>query len=137
MQRLLLIAGLLAVGGCASDQAARTDGSEDAPRIIQETRLPLNTEQGSLDGSGNWSLRAEIEHPRLRCATYEAGIRVGRGDSSCDNVEWLTAPQFGPERRQCNQATVVHTGSGSFALPQAEVGSINCVGVVLRCSGAC
>lgn len=155
MQRLLLIAGLLAIGGCASDQAARTDGSADAPRIIQETRLPLQTEragaqpaerrwtfttqsiQGSLDGSGDWSLRTEIEHPRLRCATYEAGIRVGRGDSSCDNVEWLTAPQFGPERRQCNQATVVHTGNGRVELPQAAIGSINCVGVVLRCRGAC
>ena len=155
MQRLLLIASLLAIGGCASDEAARSDASPDAPRIIQETRLPLQTEragarpaerrwtfasqsiQGSLDGSGAWSLRAEVEHPRLRCATYEAGIRVGRGDASCDNVEWLTAPQFGPERRQCNQATVVHTGSGTFELPQSAVGSVNCVGVVLRCSGAC
>ena len=155
MQRLLLIAGLLAIGGCASEEAARSDASPDAPRIIQETRLPLQTErasaqpaerrwtfttqsiQGSLDGSGAWSLRAEVEHPRLRCATYEAGIRVGRGDASCDNVEWLTAPQFGPERRQCNQATVVHTGSGTLELPQSAVGSVNCVGVVLRCSGAC
>jgi hypothetical protein len=155
MQRLLLIAGLLAIGGCAGDQATRSEDAQDAPRIIQETRLPLHTEragtrpterswtfttqsiQGSLEGSGDWSLRAEIEHPRLRCATYEAGIRVGRGNSSCDNVEWLTPPQFGPERRQCNQATVVHTGSGRLELPQSGVGTINCVGVVLRCRGAC
>jgi hypothetical protein len=153
MQRLLVIAGLLAVGGCASDQAARSDGSQDAPRIIQETRLSLNTVragaqpaerrwtftaqsiQGSLDGSGAWSLRTEIDHPRLRCATYEAGIRVGRGDASCDNVEWLTAPQFGPERLQCNQATAVHAGNGRLDLPQGAIGSINCVGVVVRCGG--
>jgi len=155
MQRLLFIAGLLAIGGCASDQSARSEDSQDASRIVQETRLPLRTEragarpaerrwtftnqsiQGSLDGSGDWSLRSEIEHPRLRCATYEAGIRVGRGDASCDNVEWLTAPQFGPARQQCNQATVVHTGSGRLDLPQNAAGSINCVGVVLRCRGAC
>jgi len=155
MQRLLFIIGLLAVGGCATDEAARSDGAQDAPRIIQETKLPLSAVrqgaqpaerrwtfttqsiQGSLDASGAWSVRAEIDHPRLRCATYEAGIRVGRGDSSCDNVEWLTAPQFGPERRQCNQATVVHSGTGRIDLPQGASGHINCVGVVVRCSGAC
>lgn len=153
MHRLLVIAGLLAVGGCASDQAARSDGAQDAPRIIQETKLPLSAVrqgaqpaerrwtfatqsiQGSLDGSGAWSLRAEIDHPRLRCATYEAGIRVGRGDASCDNVEWLTAPQFGPERLQCNQATAVHAGNGRLDLPQAATAGINCVGVVVRCRG--
>jgi len=155
MQRLLFIIGLLAVGGCATDEAARSDGAQDAPRIIQETKLPLSAVrqgaqpaerrwtfttqsiQGSLDASGAWSVRAEIDHPRLRCATYEAGIRVGRGDSSCDNVEWLTTPQFGPERRQCNQATVVHSGTGRIDLPQGASGRINCVGVVVRCSGAC
>jgi len=155
MQRLLVIAGLLAIAGCATDEAALSEGSQDAPRIIQETKLPLSAVrqgaqpaerrwtftaqsiQGSLDGSGAWSLRAEIDHPRLRCATYEAGIRVGRGDSSCNNVEWLTAPQFGPERRQCNQATVVHSGTGRIDLPQGASGRINCVGVVVRCSGAC
>lgn len=42
MQRLLLIIGLLAVGGCATGEAARSDGAQDAPRIIQETRLPLS-----------------------------------------------------------------------------------------------
>jgi hypothetical protein len=153
MQRLLLIIGLLAIGGCATDEAALSEGSQDAPRIIQETRLPLRTEragaqaaerrwtftgpsiQGSVDGSGAWSLRAEIDHPRLRCATYEAGVRVGRGDASCDNVEWLTAPQFGPERLQCNQATTVHAGNGRFDLPQSALGGINCVGVVVRCRG--
>jgi hypothetical protein len=155
MHRLLFIAGLVAIGGCASDQAGRSDDAQDAPRIVQETRLPLQTErggaraaerrwaftgpsaQGSLDASGVWSVRAEIEHRRLRCATYEAGIRVGRGDSSCDNVEWLTAPQFGPERLQCNQATLVHTGNGRIDLPQGAVGSMNCVGVVWRCRGGC
>jgi len=154
MHRLLVIAGLLAVGGCASDQAARSDGAQDAPRIIQETKLPLSAVrqgaqpaeprwmfttqsiQGSLDGSGAWSLRAEVDHPRLRCATYEAGIRVGRGDASCDNVEWLTAPQFGPERMQCNQATAVHAGNGRLDLPQGATAGINCVGVVVRCRGS-
>jgi hypothetical protein len=153
MHRLLFIIGLLAIGGCATDEAARSDGAEESSRIIQETRLPLNTAragakpaerrwtfetrsiQGSLDGSGAWSLRAEIDHPRLRCATYEAGIRVGRGDASCNNVEWLTAPQFGPERLQCNQAAAVHAGSGRFDLPQGASGGISCVGVVVRCRG--
>ncbi len=155
MHRLLLVAGLLAIGGCASDQTSRGDDPQDAPRIVQETRLPLQAEradarpaerrwtftgpsaQGSLDASGAWSLRAEIEHRRLRCATYEAGIRLGRGNASCENVEWLTAPQFGAERLQCNQATVVHTGSGSVDLPPSTVGNVNCVGVLWRCRGAC
>jgi len=154
MQRLLIITGLLlAIGGCATDEAALSDGSQDAPRIVQDTTVPLRAArtgaspgerqwtfaapsiQGSLDGSGAWSLRAEIQHPRLRCATYEAGVRVGRGNASCDAVEWLTGPQFGPERLQCNQATTVHTGNGSFDLPQSAAGGINCVGVVVRCRG--
>jgi hypothetical protein len=153
MQRLLVIAGLLAIGGCATDEAALSEGAQDAPRIVQDTTVPLRAARtgpspaqrqwtfaapsigGSLDGSGAWSLRAEIDHPRLRCATYEAGIRVGRGNSSCDAVEWLTAPQFGPERLQCNQATAVHAGNGRLDLPQGAIGSINCVGVVVRCRG--
>jgi hypothetical protein len=155
MQRLLLIVALLAMAACASDEIARTDGSEDAPPILRETRLPLHTQrvgsqsnerhgtfatrsiQGSLDGSGSWSLRAEIDHPRLRCATYAPGVRVGRGDIACENVQWLTAPQFGRDRRQCNQATLVHTANGRFDLPPGATDSINCVGIVLRCSGAC
>jgi hypothetical protein len=155
MQRLLLIIGLLAIAGCATDEAARSEGSQDAPGIVQDTPVPLRAArpgaspgqrqwtfttqsiEGSLDGSGAWTLRAEIDHPRLRCATYEAGVRFGRGNASCDNVEWLTAPQFGPERLQCNQATLVHTGNGRVDLPQGAIGSINCVGVVVRCRGAC
>jgi hypothetical protein len=155
MQKLFVIAGLLALGGCASDEVALSEGQQDAPRIVQETAVPLRAAhtgaqpaerrwtfaapsiEGSLDGSGVWNVRAEIQHPRLRCATYEAGVRFGRGNSSCDAVEWLTAPQFGPERRQCNQAAAVHAGNGRVDLPQGASGVINCVGVLLRCRGAC
>lgn len=153
MKRLLLIIGLAAIGGCATDEAALSEAPQDAPRIVQDTTVPLRTVgkgtspgqrqrtfaapsiEGSLDASGAWSVRAEIQHPRLRCATYEAGVRFGRGNSFCDAVEWLTPPQFGPERRQCNQATLVHTGSGRIDLPRSAIGGINCVGVVVRCRG--
>ena len=155
MHRTLLVIGLLAVSGCTTDEMARSDGAQEAQRIVQETTIPLVAGRGAaspgprqwtfaapaidgaLDGSGAWRLRAEIRHPLLRCGTYEAGIRFGRGTASCDSVEWLTAPQFGPERLQCNQADLVHNANGRLELPQTTIARLNCAGVVVRCRGAC
>ena len=156
MHRTLLAIGLLAVGGCATNDMARSDGAQDdAPRVVQETAVPLVAAgkgaspgqrqwtfaapaiEGALDGSGAWRLRAEIRHSLLRCGTYEAGIRFGRGTASCDSVEWLTAPQFGPERLQCNQADLVHNANGRLELPQTTLARLNCAGVLVRCRGAC
>jgi hypothetical protein len=156
MHRTLLVIGLLAVGGCTTDEMARSEAPQDAQRIVRETAIPLVATRGSgaspgqrqwtfaapsiegaLDGSGAWRLRTEIRHAPLRCGTYEAGIRFGRGTASCDAVEWVTAPQFGPERLQCNQADLVHNANGRLELPQTTIARLNCAGVVVRCRGAC
>jgi len=106
MQRLLFIIGLLAVGGCATDEAARSDGAQDAPRIIQETKLPLSAVrqgaqpaerrwtfttqsiQGSLDASGAWSVRAEIDQPVTVADNYAWWARDGRPLTGCPFLAW-------------------------------------------------
>jgi len=38
---------------------------------------------------------------------------------------------------QCNGATLIHSGGGKLNQGPAGVDSANCVGVVVRCTGAC
>ncbi len=153
MQRSLAIVPLvLTIGlvvGCATDDSASssaptivrmvdsplaraTPGSDTADRVFQVGAI-----RGSVQESGAWNIRAEVTHKRLRCATYETGIRLGKGDAACDQVEWLTDVQYGTQRTQCNGATLIHSGGGNFDLPRSAIAPANCVRVVVRCSGAC
>jgi hypothetical protein len=153
MQRFLAIVPLaLAVGfvaGCATDNSATSNAST----IVSMADTPLQQAtpgshgadwvfeagaiRGAVEESGAWNIRAEVAHKRLRCATYETGIRLGVGDASCDKVDWLTEVQYGTRQTQCNGATVIHAGRGSFDLPRSTIAPVNCVRVVVRCSGAC
>lgn len=154
MQRLLMLAVAIAATACATTEPTTGDASADASRVVAQTLLPLRGDQlalpagdarrtfaaptieGWLDRSGTWSLRAEVEHPRLRCATYETGIRLGRGDAACNQVEWQSGPDFATRRLHCNGATLVHSGGGRVELPQRAIDQANCVGVLVRCSGS-
>jgi hypothetical protein len=90
-----------------------------------------------VQASGSWNISAEVRHDRLRCATYETGIRLGQGDASCKEIEWLTDVQYGTRMTQCNGATLIHSGGTRLSLPPSSIGTANCVGVVVRCTGAC
>ena len=148
MYRSLSIAALVLISGCATDQSANGGAAQAAPRIVKQIDLPLTTggetktfqsvaTQGWVKGSGDWNLRTEVTHTRLRCATYESGIQIGRGNASCSKVEWLTDAEYRTSQTQCNGATRIHSGNGRIDLPRPATESANCVRVVVRCTGAC
>ena len=125
---------------------ARTVGTLDLPLIAvssQGTRQPGAKEfqardtRGRINESGVWSISTPVTHTRLRCATYETGIQLGRGNADCSDVRLLPPVQFGTRQTQCNGATVIHTGGGELAEPLDTIEAFNCVRVVTRCSGAC
>jgi hypothetical protein len=152
MHRITLVA-LCALTGCAADDAARLESPPQTARIVRQIDLPVRDEeasagpeaakkrfqsrglQGWLAADGAWQLRAEVDHGRLRCATYETGIQIGTGDADCTAVTWLTRPAFGSRQTHCNSASRIHSGGGELSLEPDAFGAANCVRVLVRCSG--
>jgi hypothetical protein len=65
------------------------------------------------------------------------GIQIAKAGNASGLVDWSTPVQYGPERLQCNSATVVHSGGGQPAAFAQQTASANCVRVVVICSGSC
>lgn len=93
--------------------------------------------RGTLAPTGDWTLRVEVAHPRLRCASYAVGLRFGSGNADCSSVDWSTPTAFASPRPQCNNASQIHTSSGTLGTPATEIAALNCARVVVRCTGAC
>jgi hypothetical protein len=108
MWKLLPI--MLLVSCVANEQRGDATNEEpsNGPRIVSTIDLVLDPSsksgsddsavrkfhgietRGSLDETGAWNLSTAVAHNRLRCATYETGIRLGKGNPACTQVEWLT-----------------------------------------------
>ena len=86
------------------DLQLRPGASDDGERVFRDASL-----RGTATASGAWRVRAEIVHPRLRCASYQLGLRFGSGDAACEDVDWRTGNDFLPSRTQCNNATLIHS----------------------------
>lgn len=141
--------------GCSTQQSSDGTSGSGEPRVIRQADLrllPTATEpdvraftdgsiRGSLDvagdAAGDWRVRGQIDHPRLRCATYRMSLRFGSGDGACETVDWLTPALPLPGRKQCNNATLIHSGDGSVDITPDRLGALNCVRVTLQCTGAC
>ena len=93
--------------------------------------------QGWVDDTGAWHISSEVQHSRLRCATYETGIQLGRGNPACSEVEWLTGIEYATRMLHCNSAARVHTGDGDFSSVAHRLEEVTCVRFVVRCEGAC
>ena len=93
--------------------------------------------RGEIRTTGAWSISNTVVHTRLRCATYETGIQLGKGDPACSQVQWLTNVQYGTRQTHCNSATLVHTGGGEFSGMAGVIEAATCVRVVTRCMGTC
>ena len=93
--------------------------------------------QGWVDASGAWRIEAEVRHSRLRCGTYETGIQLGRGKPGCSRAQWSTGVEYATRLRHCNNATRLHTGNGRFPDLEDRLDQIDCVRVVVRCTGTC
>lgn len=91
-----------------------------------------------LRSNGDWYIDGEVIHTRLRCATYQLGMRFGHGNPACVNVEWLTEPRFVTSKKQCNSAVVPHEGGENDPALASEFERITCAERLIRCSdGAC
>jgi hypothetical protein len=139
------------LAGCAAQEAPDSGSAAGEPRVVRQLDRPLLPDagdggervfrdslvRGTLSPSGRWQVRAEVTHPRLRCASYQLGLRFGSGDTGCKDVHWQTGVELLPSRSQCNGATLVHAGAGAVGMPLRQLGALSCVRVILRCSGAC
>ena len=96
-----------------------------------------NTVEGWVQDTGEWYIKGVVTHSRLLCATYELGIKLGRGDPACLNVQWLTEVAFGTMRRQCNSTPITHVGGGEAPAFQSALAQATCVQVVVKCTGKC
>lgn len=135
--------------GCATDPTSgESPGDARVVRALVTPLIPVaradaerqfadGQVRGTLDASGKWRARAEISHPRLRCATYQLEMNFGVGDAACNSVAWETVPVMLPSRRQCNNATLIHSGEGVLDLPPDRIRALNCVRVAVRCTGHC
>jgi hypothetical protein len=147
----------LLVSCAVYDQQQQTSG-ENQPgqgRIVRQVELPVESLgqsgsdqtlkktfqrqgiQGWVDETGAWHLSSEVQHGRLRCATYETGIQLGKGNPRCSEVEWLTGIEYGTRLLHCNSAARVHVGGGNFSSAAPRLEEVTCVRVVVRCEGTC
>ena len=155
MRKLLSIILLVSSAVIVQMAIAADDESASDSRIVNTMDLALNpsskiatdqgagrtfqgTEtQGSIDETGAWNLSTAVTHNRLRCATYETGIQLGKGNPACTKVEWLTEADFVSSRRHCNSAVMIHKGNGKFTGSKDVYQASTCVRVVTKCTGAC
>ena len=155
MRKVLPIILLISCAVMQQTATAADEASATGSRIVNTMDLALNpaskngtdqgtgrtfegTEtQGSIDAAGAWTLSTGVTHNRLRCATYETGIQLGKGNPACTKVEWLTEADFGSSRRHCNSAVMIHKGSGKLTGSNDAFQTSTCVRVVTKCTGAC
>ncbi|MBK1716961.1 hypothetical protein [Thiocystis violacea] len=155
MWKLLPVLLLASCAARESNDSVSQAPRSDSSRIVSTLDVPLlpapstgarqpatkafqaGETRGRVDDSGAWSLRAAVTHTRLRCATYETGIQLGRGNADCSNVRWVSPVQFGTRQTQCNKATLIHAGGGDLAITNDTFEASNCVRVVTQCDGPC
>ena len=153
MWRLLPVCLLVA---CVATDPQRStssgSGASTHSRVIRALELPMQPPTlliedeparwtfqdfnvaGWVDENGFWHTRSEVSHGRLRCATYEVGVQLGKGLPGCSNVRWLSDVEYASRVRHCNSATRIHSGGGRF-FDTSIVEAANCVRVLVRCEG--
>jgi hypothetical protein len=154
MWKLLPICLLVSCAANDQQPASGEDRSSQG-RIVRQVELPVGSSaqttsgqpvkktfqrqgmSGWLDETGDWHISSEVHHGRLRCATYETGIQLGRGNPACSDVEWLTGVEYATRLRHCNSATRIHAGGGELADGANRFAQTTCVRVVVRCEGTC
>lgn len=118
----------------APARAAPTDSVVRVP-----SRLDFNFGELRLwlTKTGEWQVEGEVSHRGLLCGTYEVGIRFGAGSPGCANVNWVSDVRYVTTRKQCNNATVIHTGGDIQRELTSPFPTITCAERVIRCTGNC
>ncbi len=146
---------LVAFGGCAQQPGDGSPSPDRNFRTVERHELvlsPFTTGigdqtrqksfrdrgiQGWVREDGRWSIEGPVRHSRLLCGTYQMGVQIGKGANACGLAEWSTPVTYGPDRLQCNGATLIHSGSGQSSAFAEQVANANCVRVLVRCTGSC
>jgi hypothetical protein len=92
---------------------------------------------GWVSNDGNWFIKGNVVHTRLRCGTYQLGVQLGKGSPACLNVKWLSGVYYGTRREHCNSAVLVHQGGGEVEEIKLLVEQATCVRIVTKCTGVC
>ncbi|MGI9329578.1 MAG: hypothetical protein ACR2QB_02595 [Gammaproteobacteria bacterium] len=112
-----------------------------APAMVDDQPFQRSFEQRDIEGSftesGAWSIKGVVEHNRLRCGTYEMGLQIGSGSPACTAVKWFNDIQYRTRERQCNSASLLHSGGGDLSLSREQLKDATCVRIVTRCAGTC
>ncbi|WP_328987692.1 hypothetical protein [Thiorhodovibrio winogradskyi] len=159
LRAFFTLSACVALLGCAAaPDSGGTPGdgvAESQARIVRQMDRPLQPAsqaggprqfsgsfgRGSLNTTGNatgeWQVRAEVTHGRLRCATYALGVRFGVGNASCSEVDWKSRMEWSDGRQQCNSATLVHSATGRLDSRRRDLSALNCVQVSVGCRGTC
>ncbi len=90
-----------------------------------------------LKENGEFNVEAEIKHSGLLCGDYEVGIHFGIGGPACANVSWIGEPYYISHKKQCNNAWMVHSGSGVVAEIKDDFAQISCAQLLIKCTGKC
>jgi len=116
-------------------------------QLIEKTRYNKNEPlkkvfkdfeyEGWFNSDGEWTIKGAVAHSRLRCATYELGVQLGKGAPACLNIEWFSETSYGTRQQQCNSVTMTHSGGGQSEVIKSKIQEATCVRVVLRCTGTC
>lgn len=155
MRIIVLIATFAIMSAQASGLQLDLNSNDSVSGVTNNTKLPLvesiqtnkaqaikksfqgDTVEGWLQQNGDWFIKGTVTHTRLRCATYQLGVQIGKGNPSCLNVEWISEIQYGTMQQQCNSAPVQHTGGGNMPELQNLLKQATCVQVVVKCTGTC
>lgn len=145
MTGAMLAALLLAGAPASADESvsrsltaeARLAPMMQGMKAPAEKQFDFGTIDATLRSDGSWEVHGGIEHTGILCATYEIGVRFGKGNPGCEDVFWLGEPQFVTSRKQCNSAIVEHSGGDVDPGLGGDFQDITCAERVIRCTGRC
>ena len=92
--------------------------------------------QAWIKPQGGWSIKGSVTHKRIRCATYQMGIRFGVGEEGCNNVTWVSDFEYGTNVKQCNSTTLEHKGGGFIDISADDINKVTCAELNVRCFGS-
>jgi len=93
--------------------------------------------KASLGPKGDWTVEGRVNHRGFFCAEYSLGVRFGIGKPGCSNVAWLTSVDYVTSLRQCNSASLDHSGGDVQPELAESFARISCAERVVRCNGVC
>lgn len=135
----LLAASESAAQATYSRTSAPAQAIGGASVVLKPQQLDFNFggTRATLSPRGEWTIEGPVAHRGLLCGEYSLGIRFGIGRPGCANVAWLTEVSYATSQRQCNNATVQHSGGDVQPELVDSFAQISCAERVIRCTGVC